>query len=154
GERPRNELQMKEPRGIDGAGHQEPALRHSRKTDPRIIGLIADEDDKPVTERRRLADPLAHQRAANPELLSLRMNGKRPEPQPSPAASADFDWPEADRAHQPELGIAGDEGQALDRMIALTQTIGGLGLPIETEGKIEQRFDEGWVRRSLGLEDE
>jgi hypothetical protein len=82
------------------------------------------------------------------------MNRKRPEKQRIGSTPADLDRPKADCSSHAQRQLARDEGKTLDRTIAFAQPIGRLGVAVEAEGKIEQRFDRGGVGLSLGIEDE
>ena len=104
------ERQAKYARVVDGARKLHGARRQPRETDTGVIGFVADEEDRRVTERAGLLDSRLHQRDPDATAAFARAHGERPEQKG--LLTADEDRPEADRTDE-RIVLDGDEAQLL-----------------------------------------
>jgi len=113
---------------------------------PGVVGRIAHQEHEPPAQRRRPLEAGVGERPADALPLPVRVDRERPEQERRPVLKPDR--PVADRPHQP-LALARDEAQGLHRRYAGPVAVGGLAVPTEAEGEVEQRLDRRPVERAL-----
>ena len=135
-----------QPRRIDRPRHGEPSGGHRPETDFHIVILVADENDKPEAHRSGVFQPTLHHIDADALPANGGHNRKRPEHETGHAT--DIHRPEGERTDETTLralALKGDIAKFRDRLVALAQTLRGLGIASRPEGEVEERFDIGRV---------
>jgi hypothetical protein len=129
-----DEFDRQETVALDRAGQGERAGLCRREAEAGVVGRIADEHDRAVTEAVGLRQRVAHQESSRRPgswLPDRRRAGRASAPRSGGRRiDTGLNVPETDGADDPALIVAGDEGEAFGRKPARAQLLRGLLFPV------------------------
>ena len=137
-----NELQAEEARAIDRARQGEALRRRRGEAEARVIGRVADQQDRLMAALGGARDRLAHQARADAEAAMGSSDRERAEHQRVDAAGAHR--PEPHRADE-RVAVLGDEREAVGGQASGAQALARLLEARRAEGGLEQRLARGRV---------
>jgi hypothetical protein len=135
------QLEIEQPRRVDGSWQQQLARRNLAKSDPAVIRLIPDQNDKCVSEVPRIGNPAAHQGATEAQPLQVRRNRQRTQQQGLDTRLANPQVPEAVGTDQTSGWVTRDLAKSGHGAFAFAQAVCRLGPSCQAETSIEQVFD-------------